>query len=392
MNRAEFLKSIIERLHSGESVDDVKNEFKEVFKDVPASEIAEAERLLIAGGMPVEEIQNLCDVHASLFEGEVKNDFEGFEMGHPLEVFRAENIGIKSFIDVQLTGELQKLKYGKGDRIKLKDTINKLSKIDLHYSRKENLLFPYLEKAGITAPPKVMWGVDDEIREKLSYIKVNMDEMNDEELYKKIENATDQILAMIKKEDEILSPLLIHNLTESDWRVVARESAQIGYVFTGGIEGASPSDANAWLKDGIAEPELINSGDIRLPSGYFETEELVAILNSLPCDITFVGADDKVHFFSEQENRVFPRTRTIIGRRVADCHPPKSLDAVEKLIEAFKSGKKDSESFWIQRGGAFILIRYYAIRNSEGAYLGVLETTEEISELRSLEGNKTLMD
>ena len=124
----------------------------------------------------------------------------------------------------------------------------------------------------------------------------------------------------------------------------------------------------------------------------FETEELTAVLNSLPCDITFVGADDKVHFFSEQKNRVFPRTRTIIGRRVADCHPPKSLDAVEKLIEAFKSGKKDSESFWIQRGGAFILIRYYAIRNPKGEYLGVLETTEEISELRSLEGNKTLMD
>lgn len=392
MNRSEFLKSIIKRLHDGESVDSVKNEFKEVFKDVPASEIAEAERLLIAGGMPVEEIQRLCDVHASLFEGEVVNDTEGFEMGHPLEVFKAENRGIEKFINSELMPELKEIKSGSEDREKIKYLLAKLSKIDLHYSRKENLLFPYLEREGITAPPKVMWGVDDEIRAKIKFLMEKIDEISREDIIEKFDELISQVKGMIMKEDEILTPLLIHNLTESDWKVVAGESSQIGYVFTGDIEGASPSDAKAWLKEGSAENEGVELGGIRLPSGYFETEELTAVLNSLPCDITFVGADDKVHFFSEQKNRVFPRTRTIIGRRVADCHPPKSLDAVEKLIEAFKSGKKDTESFWIQRGGAFILIRYYAIRNPKGEYLGVLETTEEISELRSLEGNKTLMD
>ena len=125
-------------VYKRQSVDSVKNEFKEVFKDVPASEIAEAERLLIAGGMPVEEIQRLCDVHASLFEGEVINDSEGFEMGHPLEVFKAENRGIEKFIDSELMSELKEIKSGSEDREKVKYLLTKLSKIDLHYSRKEN--------------------------------------------------------------------------------------------------------------------------------------------------------------------------------------------------------------------------------------------------------------
>lgn len=147
----------------------------------------------------------------------------------------------------------------------------------------------------------------------------------------------------------------------------------------------------AWLKKGLAEAESRSGEGIQLPSGFFTEKELTHVLNSLPCDITFVGDDDKVHFFSEQPDRVFPRTRTIIGRDVADCHPPKSLEAVEKLVDAFKKGTKDSESFWIQRGDMFILIRYFAVRDDEGKYLGVLETTEEISALRKLEGNKTLM-
>ena len=181
------------------------------------------------------------------------------------------------------------------------------------------------------------------------------------------------------------------NLTEADWKVVAQESPQIGYVFTGGREGASPSDAAAWLRDGTAEPQPVNDAPIQLPSGHFTTETLTAMLNSLPADLTFVGADDTVHFFSETKDRIFPRTRTIIGRNVSDCHPPKSLHVVEALVQAFKDGTKDSESFWIQKGDLLILIRYFAVRDADGTYLGVVETTEEISALQKLEGQKTLL-
>ena len=175
-----------------------------------------------------------------------------------------------------------------------------------------------------------------------------------------------------------------------------RDSGDIGYAFNGGIEGASPSDATSWyrwnatISGALDEPASSVDGEIVLPSGHMNTEELTWMLNSLPSDITFVGADDRVRYFSEGKERVFPRTRTIVGREVAHCHPPKSLGAVEALIADFKAGRKESESFWLQKGSSFILIRYYAVRNDKGEYLGVVESSEEISALRSLEGEKRL--
>lgn len=134
-----------------------------------------------------------------------------------------------------------------------------------------------------------------------------------------------------------------------------------------------------------------NDADFDLPSGYFNAHELEAMLNTLPGDITYVNAEGRVQYFSEGKHRVFPRTRTIIGRLVEDCHPPKSLDRVLAVVESFKSGEKDQEHFWIQKDGLFILIRYFAVRDAAGTYLGVVEITEEISELRKLEGSRTLI-
>jgi len=188
--------------------------------------------------------------------------------------------------------------------------------------------------------------------------------------------------------------MMLEKFTTEDWLLIAHDSGEIGYVFTGGIEGASPSDAVTWYQAQTGDQTNVipeTDGEIKLPSGFFNTNELESLLNTLPGDITFVGADDKVHYFSEGKSRVFPRTRSIIGRDVENCHPPKSLHVVEALVNDFKSGKKDEESFWIQKGGLFILIRYYAVRDKEGTYLGVVEVAEEISNLRSLDGSKTLL-
>ena len=392
MDRKVILKNLIARLSRGESVEDVRIDFKQHFQDVPAEEIAEAERLLMEEGMPLEEVQQMCDVHASLFEGSVRSAHE-VEPGHPLFIFHRENDGLERFVEDKLTPAwvAYRANPSDGDREVFLSALRELYKVDRHYSRKEILFFPYLEKAGITGPPKVMWGVDDEIRDLIKQLTAAVEE-------NKVQAAADifplmkeRLLSMVMKENEILTPLLMQHLKDEDWRLIARESDQIGFVFADGVEGASLSDARAYAKSGSAAPEARGDAPIQLPSGYFTTEELTALLNTLPCDVTFVGADDTVHFFSEQKNRVFPRTRTIIGRRVADCHPPKSLEAVEALVEAFKAGTKDSESFWIQRDSAFVLIRFYAVRDPEGKYLGVLECMEEISQLRALEGEKTLM-
>lgn len=380
IDRADRLKSFIDRLHAGETVEEVKEDFQSEFGSVSAGEIANAERKLVEAGIPVEEVQRLCDVHQTLFEEAVEKS--DFEMGHPAFVFQKENEGVEK--------QLKKIEalLASGDETKLLTELNTLKKIDTHYARKENLLFPYLEAAGITAPPKVMWGVDDEIREELKSVLSKLESGSPVgEIEGQISGLIEKIRSMIGKENNILLPMLHENMNEEDWKMVARESRQFGYVFTGDIEGASPSDAAVWES---GETELALCGDIVLPSGHFSLQELSAMLNTLPGDLTFVGSDDRVRYFSEGKDRVFPRTRTIIGREVAHCHPPKSLHVVERLVEDFKAGRKDQESFWLQKDGAFILIRYFAVRDGE-QYLGTVEVTEEISHLRSLEGEKRLL-
>ncbi len=387
--QVESLKKILQKLSAGASVDEVSEEFQKTFDTVDASEIAAAEAELIKSGTPVEEIQQLCNVHASVVEGNVEVAAADPVMGHPLTVFYKENDGLEKF----LAGEYAEAKtdFLSSDDNKLYvRALKKLYKLDKHYARKEHLMFPYLEKNGITAPPKVMWGKDDEIREliKNSIEKAEAGE-KDEKLFSEMEL---EVRGMIQKENEILKPMLVDNITDEDWKIVAQESYQFGYVFIDGVEGASTSDIQAWIKDEQDLDQRRSGNDVDLPSGYFNSHELEALLNTLPFDITFVNADDRVQYFSENENRVFPRTRTILGRLVEDCHPPKSLHVVESIVADFKSGKKDEETFWIQKDGQFILIRYYAIRDAEGNYLGVAETTEEISELRNLEGSKTLLN
>lgn len=398
------LKEIIEKLHSGVSSDAVKIEFEAEFGTVSAEELAAAERKLMeSGAIKVEQVQKLCDVHASVFGSSIEEIHQGKQAdktpGHPAFVFIQENTGLTEFLNTEFTSAVMAYKQKKSDDAKanLLSALKSLSKLDKHYARKENLFFPYMEKAGITAPPKVMWGVDDEIRDlwKAAIHSLQTDGSVQESVLDKL---LEQVHSMINKENNILMPMLQGVMDGDAWLTVARDSADIGYCFNGGIEGASPSDALTWYRwnasmsgkqDFALKQE--DSGEIVLPSGHLNLEELTWMLNTLPGDVTFVGVDDKVRYFSEGKDRVFPRTRSIVGREVAYCHPPKSLAVVQKLVEDFKAGLKDSESFWIQKGTSFILIRYFAVRNEKQEYLGVVEVTEEISSLRSLEGQKTLL-
>ncbi|HZK42268.1 MAG TPA: DUF438 domain-containing protein, partial [Clostridia bacterium] len=365
-----------------------KEEFQAAFETVDSKEIIAAEAELIKSGMPVAEIQRLCNVHAALVEGNVKVIEADPEMGHPLTVFYKENDGLEAFLDKDYK-EAKAAFLADQDPAAFVRALKELTKLDRHYARKENLFFPYLERNGIMAPPKVMWGKDDEIRDliKGALAKAQAGE-KDLALFDEMEM---EVRGMIHKENEILKPMLLDNLTEDDWKLVAQESGQYGFAFAEGLEGASPSDRAAWMKDEVQVDRQTGGHDFELPSGYFNVHELEAVLNSLPGDITFVNAQDRVQYFSEGKDRVFPRTRTIIGRLVEDCHPPKSLDRVLAVVESFKSGEKDEEHFWIQEDGLFILIRFYAVRDKDGQYLGVIEVTEEISELRKLEGSKTLL-
>jgi len=376
------LEDIIKKLHAGHTVDQVRGEFQEVFGQVSAEEISHAEQSLINEGMPVEEVQRLCDVHASIFEGSIEDIHSSLPLevpGHPAHTLKATNRALR-----KLLAEMRALLplSDEVSRIALRQKTQRLLGIDSHYKIKENLFFPYMEKYGVTAPPKVMWGVDDEIRAELKSAAAQLAKGETGELEKALTRVED----MAFKEDNILLPILVENLHEDEWKQIAQDAHEFGFFLLGAppafpLSGRAPSPVNA------AAP-----GDgVTLPTGSFTAVELAAVLNTLPLDMTFVDKDNKVRFFSQGKERAFPRTVSVLGRDVSNCHPPASVHIVEKIVEDLRAGRKDNEDFWIKLGEQLVHIRYFAVRGKKGEYLGVLETTQNIAPLKLIEGEKRLM-
>lgn len=389
--RQQVLKELISELHDGKSVDDVKEKFAEVFGNVSAEEIAQAEQALIADGLPVTKVQRLCDVHASVFKGSIEDIHRApvsSELpGHPADTLKRENSAIEKEID-EVRTQLALLPDADA-KDKVKAGLKRLTEIDRHYLKKENLFFPYMEQYGITAPPKVMWGVDDEIRAQLKAVLAKLASEELSSLAEEIEAFLDKAGEMIFKEENIMLPMLLENLTQDEWKTIADESEELGYCLIDSVPAWTPSAGKA--SEAAAQEQPGIAGAIHLPTGVLKVEELSRMLDTLPIDITFVGKDDTVRYFSQGAERVFPRTKAIIGRKVSNCHPPASVHIVEKLVEDFKAGRKDHEDFWINMGEKFILIRYFAVRDEAGEYLGVLEVTQNIRPLQAIEGEKRLV-
>jgi hypothetical protein len=276
--------------------------------------------------------------------------------------------------------------------IKVHTQLNSLMDVDKHYKKKEYLLFPFLEKYEITGPPKVMWGKHDEIRTLLK-AAIEAISAKEEVTADEAHTITEFILKpavkgvadMISKEEEILLPMSMDKLTDEDWYSVYRQTNEFGYcLYDPQIE---------WKPAGIEISQVsFNTGNnIQLSTGSFGINEMEALFKNLPIDITFVDKDDKVKFFSLGPERVFARNRAIIGRDVRMCHPPSSVHIVEQILTDFKSGKENSAAFWISMMGKFIYIEYFALRGGEGEYLGTVEVTQDLTKLRSLEGEQRLL-
>ena len=388
--RKETLKDIIKQLHEGKSVDEVKGQFDEVFKGVSAMEISEAEAALVMEGVQVEEIQKLCDVHAAVFKGsieEIHQEETKLENipGHPINTLVKENREIEKILK-----EIKENLVDISENDSLRNAIDKLLKIDIHYNKKENLMFPYMEKYDIIAPPKVMWGVDDEIRADIKEVKKVLSEpfKDSDKVIKMIEGIIERVNEMIFKEENIMLPMLTEKLTEDEWKTIADDSDEYGYII---------DDVKTWIPKRITsgivikKEENIDNGQIGLATGSFTAKELCNMLNTLPFDITFVDKNDTVKYFSQGKERIFPRTKTILGRTVSNCHPPASVHVVEQIVEDFKAGKKDNEDFWINMRGQFVYIRYFAVRDEKGEYLGTLEVTQDIKHIQELTGEKRLV-
>lgn len=393
-NRQELLKKIIKSLHAGLSLEDAKIEFKKHFEDVTTQEISLMEQALIKEGMAIEEVQRLCDVHASLFDGAISDIHPVKDHtkipGHPVQVFIEENERIERLVQEEIEPYIHQT--GKTADLMLRVGFDRLKEIHNHYARKEYLFFPNLEKKGITAPPKVMWAVDDEIRADIKKILEELSKIDANEEYNRtlIKTTLQKVRDMIFKENNILLPLLIENLSFFDWIIVDSSSEEVGYF----LEKPKAS----WKKEQVKEEKIEENkikpqvqGDVIFDTGSLSLEQVNQMMNTLPFDLTFVDKDGYVKYFTQGIERIFERPKTIIGRHVSMCHPPASVHVVEEIIESFASGRKNHEDFWIQMKGMFVLIRYFAVRSKTGEYLGTLEVTQNVKPIRNLEGEKRLV-
>lgn len=391
--RQEILKKIIKDLHNGKSVEEVKAQFEDAVGSITVAEISQLEQALMEEeGIPVSEVQRLCSVHAAIFKGSIeeihRSDKAEDQPGHPIHTWKLENKEIDLLVNFKLQLHYERfLKEDSEENVyKLIEDLNLLLDIDKHYSRKENLLFPYLEKYGIFGPTKVMWGVDDHIRDGIKYVKkllVSYDG-DKQKINEEFTFVIREVTEMIFKEENILFPMALNTLTEDEWVKIAHESDEIGYCLT--------SPAGVWKPERKAvEGDAISEGFIRMETGILSLKQLELMLNHLPVDITFIDKDDVVRYFSHGKERIFARTKAVIGRTVQNCHPPRSVHTVEQLLADFKAGLKDTEDFWIKFKDKYVYIRYFAVRDENGEYIGTLEFTQNISPIQEIDGEKRIL-
>lgn len=394
------LKELILRLHKGENPALVRSELLNTLQQIPYGEVVEVEQELISEGLPESEVLKLCDVHGEVLDGHIDQaDAAEVPEGHPADVFRKENTELRKVITDSrvLLGTLYSVPEEdfRAYANRIQKCFNDLMDVDKHYQRKEYLLFPFLEKNGITGPPKVMWGKHDEIRDQLkgcieilrnAELKKSDLEEAEELLFSPVLKALEE---MTKKEEDILLPMCMDVLTVDDWWQIHQQTLEFGFTLYDPPTDWKPKGMTA---DGQGAGGTINSsGAIQLPSGSFTAAEIMAILNTMPVDMTFVDKDDKVKYFTQGNHRIFPRSRSIINRDVRLCHPPGSVHIVEKILEDFKAGKASHAPFWIQMHGKFIYIEYYALRDEKGEYLGTLEVSQDLTKARSLEGEQRIL-
>lgn len=296
-----------------------------------------------------------------------------------------EQIDLRLKVIRSLLKQLNQDSENSSVRKELKDKFTDLSRIDLHYQIKENVFFPLVEKY---LPDyrclQVMWSFHDDIRRNLKEV-IQLPDSGNFDLKRFNRLAGDlffNIYAIKFREERILFPVVTEIIPETKLNALIAESLEIGFPFV---------QPEAYSEEGTAEDSVL-SGEVDLETGHLSAEQIRLIFNHLPVDITYVDENNKVKFFSTPEKRIFRRTNSIIGRDIRNCHPHESVHVVEQIVEAFRNGTKDKASFWIQMKDEFILIQYFAIRDEQGNYKGVAEVSQEITEIRNIQGEKRLLD
>lgn len=431
-NGAARMKELIQDLHDGLPPEEARQRFDDLITNVSPEQIGAMEEQLIREGMPVQEIQRMCDLHVAVMRGGLDQNAEvTAPPGHPVHTYMAANEVITGLANrlgelaSRLSGGTAATPEGASAsasgggtgvsgnggtspsdpelRGEMGKVLEELSGIHNHYVRKENQLFPFLERHGITGPPKVMWGVHDDIRRQMKDARAAVEKAPAEEVSRKAAAFARSVIEMVYKENKILFPLAAQTLSRREWVEARMGEDELGYAFVepaalfevkeprgGGI--SLPIVASPAPSDDAAGPLGPTDALLDLGTGRLSLEQVDMILRVLPVDLSFVDAEGFVRYYSETAERLFPRTPGAIGRHVENCHPPKSVHMVMEILRAFSAGERDVAEFWIEMGGKFIHIRYYAVRSPKGTYLGCLEVSQDVTGIRALEGQRRLLE
>jgi PAS domain S-box-containing protein len=400
-DKKKTLKEIIKQLHAGVPPAQVKEKFKQVLAGTKPEEIAKIEQELVKEGMPREQLQRLCDVHLAVFGEQVQDQELHLASGHPISILMEEHRVLleradRLKVDVGLIEEACDVVYVGDALTELQGVVKDFVEAEKHYSREENVLFPTMEKHGITEPPAIMWMEHNQIRElkkKLRELVEKWNSMSFEDFKKRLVEVALHVCELLPshffKENNILFPSALQVIKDTEWGEVRKEFDEIGYCsFTPkhalvSLHGTEVEEQKATLEMGET---------LHFETGNLSKEEVEALLDTIPIDVSFIDADDQVRYFNKAEKRIFVRTKAVLGRKVQMCHPQKSLHVVNKIVEAFKTGKKDVAEFWITIENRFVHIRFFAVRSKGGKYLGAVEVVQDVTDIKKLEGQKRLLD
>ena len=443
----EKLKSILRKIHRGASANEFKPELKKILSSIKPWEIALLEQELMKEGISPFDIAAVCEIHVDLFRDLIVKDKELLKIppGHPLHTLLEENN------EIVIDSEKLTL-YANALRQKRQEAIDELRKILLellsikkHFMKLQMLIFPYLERKEITAIPRVLWTKEDQI---VHQIKEALGLLNDyvegkanlEDLREHLLNLSKALVDEVFRENNILFPTLKVLLTDNEWLAIKLEEDIIGHYkvtpkgeWKPHVKPVYPYELDEeiseeqlrklpeevrniilYLRGELAEPsalpeeleamkrklkeigdeakQYIRHGDVELKEGYLSKEEINAIFNTLPFEITFVDKNNRLRYYNVPKERFFTRTKTAWNRPVGFCHPPRSVHLVRKIIEEFRNGKRDVAEFWINMKGRLIHIRYFPVRSEKGEYLGALEIVQDITDIKKIEGEKRLLD
>lgn len=388
MNRdaVESLKEIIKELHSDPKADRdaLSKRFATIAKQVSSVEIAQAEQEAIEEGIPRESIQKLCDVHLDMFVDDARERRTILPPGHPISIMYDEHDTLLA----ALRNARSTLLPSDGAPPSVAEAVQAITTMlpilegaERNFVKQENAFFPVVEKHGVTQPPAVMWSEHDSLREMFKAF-ANMGPGDQSRAGQLVLQAEETMAGHVHKEESVLFDMSLKLFSDEEWAAIRRDFDDLGYLHgtVAEYEGAKS-----------ASPSIAATGRIEMPSGSLSLDQLIAMLDTLPVDITFVDADDKVAYFSESSERIFPRARSIVGRSVQNCHPPKSVHVVQDILDSFRAGTRDSEEFYLHLGERYVYIRYFAMRDKTGAYTGCLEVSQDIAPIQKIDGEKRIL-